>query len=200
MTHFKQTLRYQDTIKAFDCANSQDPNQEIEEEKSVPKELLYAQRMTKMLEDYTPKASEELFLAVRSQHLERWKLPRTNFPNDRKGYLKWRTQLKIYHANRAGELMQKNGYSGTQIQRVQNLLKKQKLKTDIEVQILEDVICLVFLNYYFAAFLLKHPEEKIISILQKTRQKMTDRSWQKALTFTYSDIELAILKKAFPKI
>jgi len=200
MTDFKQTSPYQDTILAFDYANSQDPNQEIENGKPIPKELLYAQRMTKMLENYAPEASEELFLATRSQHLERWKLPRTDFPNDRKGYLKWRTQLKIYHANRAGELMQKNGYSDMQIERVQSLLKKQKLKIDVEMQILEDVICLVFLNYYFADFLPKHSEEKIISILQKTRQKMTDKGWQKALTLTYSGAELAILKKAFPEV
>ena len=85
--------RYQAAIAAFDKANAEDPNKEMSNGKEYPKELLYAQRMTDMQERYVPEASEAVKLAVRAQHIQRWKSPRSNFPMDRNGYLQWRTGL-----------------------------------------------------------------------------------------------------------
>ena len=166
--------RFNRTIEAFDNANAQDPNQENYEGKSFPKELIYGQRMSEYLLSFAPSASEALQLAARSQHIRRWEMPRNSFPAGRKGYLQWREKLKMHHAAVAGEIMGKNGYSQEDINRVKQLLLKRGLKTDDEVQTLEDVACIVFLQFYFEDFSKDYEPEKIRDILKKTVRKMSE--------------------------
>ncbi|NCB60830.1 MAG: DUF4202 domain-containing protein, partial [Gammaproteobacteria bacterium] len=162
-------LRFTRTIAAFDQANANDPRQEPDENGiPVAYEVLYARRMSDALLRFCPQASEALQLAARSQHIERWLLPRDHYPMDRKGYLQWRSELKLRHAARAGEIMLAEGYDAAMCERVAALLKKEKLKSDEESQTLEDVICLVFLQYYFEEFAKVNHETKLIDILQKT--------------------------------
>ena len=151
------------------------PRLEVADGKEYPAELLYGRRMTECLEEYAPDASEALQLAARCQHIRRWEIPRESFPNDRKGYLLWRTKLKDMHASVAAAILRENGYSENVVEKVQKLLKKKGLKTDGDVQTLEDVICIVFLKYYFNAFAPKHEAEKIKSILSKTINKMSKK-------------------------
>ncbi|MDW7692074.1 DUF4202 domain-containing protein [Flammeovirgaceae bacterium SG7u.111] len=190
--------KLENTLKAFDAANTEDPNKETWEGKEYPKELIYGQRMSEMLGKYsegeTP--SETLQLASRCQHIRRWTIPRSDYPMDRKGYLKWRTQLKIFHGEEAGKIMAEHGYDEETIQTVKDLLMKKNLKKDPESQALEDVICLVFLQYYYDDFLAKHPEEKIIEILQKTWGKMTEKGHDHALQLQYTDKGLLLVKRA----
>lgn len=188
--------RFSETIRAFDEANSHDPHLERVGEKQVPKELLYAQRMTEMLDDFAPDASEALRLAARCQHIRRWEIPRETYPMDRKGYLLWRTELKKMHGEIAAGIMQKHGYDEDTIQRVVELLQKRRLKTDPEVQTLEDVICLVFLKYYFPEFAAKHPDEKIIEIIQKTWKKMSEKAHKAALKLSFPEKEGKLIEKA----
>ena len=112
--------RYRAAIEEFDAANSKDPNREIRQGREYPKELLYAQRMTQALERLAPQASEPLRLAVRCQHIRRWTIPRSQFPEGRKGYHNWRTTLARFHAGEAGEILRKVGYEEPTIQRVQD--------------------------------------------------------------------------------
>ncbi len=166
--------RFNRTIEAFDKANAQDPNQETYEGKPYPKELIYGKRMSEYLLSFAPAASEALQLAVRSQHIRRWEMPRNSFPQGRKGYLQWREKLKMYHASVAGDIMDKIGYPEEDIKRVKQLLLKRGLKTDSEVQTLEDVACAVFLRYYFEDFAKDYEPEKIKDILEKTLRKMSE--------------------------
>lgn len=182
--------------KLFDEANAKDPNIENINGESVPKELIYGQRMTNTLESFMPEASETLKLAARSQHICRWKIPRNGYPMDRVGYLKWREELKKFHATKASEILHNLGYSHEIIERVSFLLQKKKLKKDEETQTLEDVICLVFLKYYYEEFSAKHNDEKVIDILQKTWRKMSDKGQKEALTLSYSKKALALIQKA----
>ncbi|WP_081741484.1 DUF4202 domain-containing protein [Tolumonas lignilytica] len=189
--------RFIRTIAAFDQANANDPRQERDENGlEVAYEVLYARRMSEMLRHFCPHASEALQLAARSQHIERWLLPRELYPLDRKGYLQWRSELKERHAIRAGEIMQAEGYDSVMCDRVAALLKKEKLKSDDESQTLEDVICLVFLQFYFSEFAKAHDEAKLIDILQKTWRKMSDAGHQAALKLPLSEDELALVTKA----
>ncbi|MBW3623814.1 MAG: DUF4202 domain-containing protein [Armatimonadetes bacterium] len=165
----------------FDRAHREDPHTETVAGEEVPGELLYARRMTRWLDRLAPDASEPLRLAARSQHLERWRIPRSDYPMDRRGYLRWRTDLKKLHAERAGEILRESGYDEETIRRVAMLLRKDRLSDDPETQLLEDVICLVFLESYFSEFARKHDEEKLISILKKTWKKMTPRGHAAAL-------------------
>ncbi|WP_367281465.1 DUF4202 family protein [Porifericola rhodea] len=191
--------RFEQTIAAFDKANAEDPHQEEVDGRKVPKELLYGQRMSNTLAVFYPEASEELQLAARCQHIRRWEIPRSDYPMDRKGYLKWRTQLKMFHAEKAGEIMAAHGYEQKSIDRVAFLLKKQKLKSDPETQTLEDVVCLVFLQYYFGDFAKQHPEEKIVDIVAKTWKKMSEEGHASAMKLALSSDELAMIEKALAK-
>lgn len=188
--------RFEETIREFDAINSQDPHKEIENGKEMPKELLYGHRMTKTLEEFYPEASEELRLAARCQHIKRWAIPRENYPMDRKGYLLWRTKLKKFHGELAASIMKKHGYDDLAIQKVTDLLEKKRLRTDKEAQALEDVVCLVFLKYYFDDFITKHDEQKLVDIVKKTWNKMSDDGHKAALAMPYQDPALNIIQKA----
>nr|WP_321241987.1 DUF4202 domain-containing protein [uncultured Tolumonas sp.] len=190
-------LRFTRTLAAFDEANSHDPRQELDENGvAVAYEVLYARRMSQMLQSFCPQASEALKLAAHSQHIERWTLPRELYSLDRKGYLQWRSDLKLRHASRAGEIMLAQGYDTAMCERVAALLKKEKLKSDEESQALEDVICLVFLQFYFSEFSKAHDEAKLIDILQKTWRKMSAAGHQAALSLPLTDEEKTLVAKA----
>jgi len=184
------------TLAAFDAANAQDPNLESVNGKMIAKELIYGQRMSEKLQSFYPDAPIELQLAARSQHICRWKIPRSNYPMDRQGYKRWRLELGAFHGETAGEIMAANGYNDTTIQRVKDLLLKRSLKRDDEVQALEDVICLVFLEFYMEDFATKHDEEKLIDIIQKTWNKMSSKGHEAALKLPLSESILTLVGKA----
>lgn len=165
----------------IDEANAQDPNLERLDGQDFPKELLYGRRMSATLATFAPDADDAVKLAARAQHVQRWKIPRSDFPMDRKGYLAWRQKLYGMHAELAGEILREVGYDDATITRVGTLLRKKGLKTDPDVQLLEDVICLVFLEHYFAEFSVKHDDAKVIDILRKTWAKMSPRGHEAAL-------------------
>ncbi|MEE9148846.1 MAG: DUF4202 domain-containing protein [Candidatus Tectomicrobia bacterium] len=188
--------RFAEAMRRFDAANAEDPNTEVYEGKTYPKELLYAQRMTVWLDQLAPDASEALQLAARCQHIRRWMIPRRDYPMDRRGYLRWRTTLYTFHAETGGDILRDVGYDDATISRVQTLLRKERLKRDAEVQCLEDVICLVFLESYFADFATQHDEAKIIGIVQKTWKKMSRHGQEVALTLNLSAPALQLVEKA----
>lgn len=183
-------------IQLFDEANAQDPNTEMVNGKAWPKELIYSKRMSECLNKFEPKASTELKLAAHAQHICRWKIPRSAYPMDRKGYHQWRNELKTFHAKTAGELMDQAGYDESTIDRVAFLLQKRKLKLDDETQTLEDVICLVFLEFYFEDFAKKYDEDKIIDIVRKTLVKMSDKGKAAALKINFTSASSSIIAKA----
>ena len=188
--------RFQAALARFDAANACDPNSEVGDGVARPKELVYADRMTAWLERLAPAASEALRLAARCQHLRRWEVPRATYPMDRAGYHRWRTELANFHAREAGEILRDVGYDQPTIARVQSLVRKQNLKTDPEAQLLEDVICLVFLENYFAPFAERHDEPKLIGILQKTWRKMSPRGQTAALAIPLAPEMRRLLEKA----
>ncbi|MBT31314.1 MAG: hypothetical protein CMO01_16795 [Thalassobius sp.] len=190
MTNFEEAL------KLIDEKNATDPNTETADAKEYPKELLYSQRMSQKLLDFMPDASEELQIAARAQHICRWQIPRSDYPMDKVGYLKWREELKKMHAQITSEILESVGYDQEFIDRVSFLIRKKMLKKDDETQALEDVICLVFLHFYFEEFAAKHNDEKVIDILQKTWRKMSDEGHQAALKLPLSESSLSLIKQA----
>ncbi len=188
--------RLEEALRRFDEANSEDPNTEFVDGKAVPKELVYGQRMSARLRSFAPEAPEAVQLAVRAQHIRRWEVPRASYPAGRAGYLKWRTDLYKRHGDTAAEILGDLGYDDGTIERVRTLLRKRGLKTDRDVQLMEDVICLVFLEHYFHDFAKKHQEQKLIPIVQKTWKKMTERAHEAALQLDYAPEDLAIIQKA----
>jgi hypothetical protein len=188
------TDRFRAAIQRFDTANAADPNREPDAAGTEqPRELLYAQRMTEMLDRFAPEASEAVRLAVRSQHIRRWEIPRDSYPRTPEGYKAWRTRLMDFHADTAGAILREAGYEEETIARVRSLLRKERLKRDPETQLLEDIIALVFLEHYLAGFVAGHAgydEAKFADILHKTWLKMSPRGREAALVVARIPAEL----------
>jgi len=183
-------------VGEFDSYNSQDPNREMWGGKEYPKELLYAMRMSERLNQFAPDSPEYLTLAARCQHIGRWEIPRSAYPMDRKGYLQWRSMLKLHHAKIAGDILARSGYDSETIEKVKFLLLKKELNRNTDTQLLEDVICLVFVQYYLDDFAAAHEEEKVIDILRKTMNKMSPRAIAEVSTLPLSDKILALIGQA----
>ena len=169
----------------IDAANSADPNQVTADGKEWPKELLYSKRMSDMLERYKTDADDAMKLAIRAQHIERWKSPRNAYPMDRIGYLKWRKDLYKIQANTAAKLLLEAGYGDEEVDRVRNSVAKKNIKGNPDTQLLEDVTDLVFMEHYMLEFVGKHPdytEEKWVEIIQKTWNKMSSNAHEFALS------------------
>lgn len=172
---FEPSARFREALARFDRANAEDPRAETVDGAAHPKELLYARRMSAALERFAPDASEVVRLAARCQHVRRWTAPRADYPPGRAGYRRWRTDRGRFHAETAGRILREAGYGDDAVGRVQALLRKERLKADPEAQLLEDVVCLVFLRHYLAPFAARHEDEKVVGILRKTWRKMSER-------------------------
>jgi len=188
--------KFQQAIQQIDQLNAEDPNTESYNGIDYPKELLYAQRMSEALDQFEPQAKESLKIAARAQHIARWKIDRQSYPMDRAGYLKWRTDLKKMHAELTASILEKVGYNAEFIKEVGDLIQKKLLKKNNDAQTLEDVVCLVFLNYYFVDFSEKHTQEKLIGIIQKTWAKMSEKGQASALALDLGTRTRALIEKA----
>jgi len=176
--------KFELAVELIDAANSEDANLETYDGKELPKELLYSHRMSDMLQRYAPDADDAMKLALRAQHLQRWKYPRDEYPMDRKGYHLWRTNLYTFHADTVAALLVEAGYDDEFIQRVKLAVSKKSLKSNPDTQLLEDVSALVFIEHYMLAFVNKHPEydeEKWLLIIKRTWNKMTEKAHDFAL-------------------
>ena len=184
--------KFADTIARFDAENSRDPNQE----NGRPRELLYAERLTNWVLKLCPAASEPLLLAARCQHIRRWESPRENYPATRAGYLMWRADLKQFHAEKSGAILRQMGYDDTTVRRVQELNLKKNFPADPEVRVLEDALCLVFLEFQFAPLAARSDEEKMINALRKSWAKMTEATRAEALKLPFGNHEKTLIAQA----
>ena len=197
----QQQQMFDKAIELIDAANSEDPNQDTSAGKNWPKELLYSHRMSDMLQRYAPDADDAMKLALRAQHIQRWKSARSDYPMDRKGYHQWRTGLYQFHADTVAALLKKAGYDNAFIERVKLAVSKKSLKTNPDTQLLEDVTALVFIEHYMLAFATKHSEydeDKWLDIIRKTWNKMSEQAHQFALAghITLPEPLIPLIQKA----
>ena len=183
-------------LRRFDEANAQDPNQEMDHGVAAPRELVYARRLSDWVLRLAPQASEPLRLAARCQHICRWESPRNSYPMTRAGYLKWRADLKKFHARKAGEILRECGYDEAIITRVQDLNLKKNFPADAEVRVLEDALCLMFLEFQFAELAARSEEDKMVNAVKKSWDKMTEAGRAEALKLNYGEREKRIIQKA----
>lgn len=193
---FTANERFRTAIRRFDDENSRDPNTEMVNGQSQPRELIYAQWLTDWVLKLSVHASEPLRLAARCQHICRWEIPRNSYPMDKPGYLRWRADLKKFHAKKSGDILREVGYDDATIQRVQELNLKKNHPNDPEVCVLEDALCLVFLEHQLTALAAKSDDAKMINALQKSWKKMTPAAHAEALKLNYGAREKALIEKA----
>lgn len=179
------SARFTAAVERFDAANAADPNRMVVDGAEQPYEVIYAQWLTDWVLRLAPDAPETLRLAARCQHLCRWEIPRSSHPATRAGYLQWRQKLKEFHAEKAAALLREAGYEEDIIQQVQALNLKKNFPADPNVRVLEDALCLVFLERQFADLARKATEEKMIAALRKCWGKMTPAAQTEALKLSY---------------
>ena len=190
------STRFAEALRRFDAENARDPKRIEVEGVSQPYELVYSQWLTEWVLRLQPEASEALRLAARCQHLCRWEIPRNSYEMTREGYLRWREDLKKYHAARAAEILREVGYPEEIIARVNALNLKENRTSDSECQTLEDALCLVTLEQQLEELIAKTPPEKMVGILQKTWRKMSEAARERALQLPLSARALELCRAA----
>lgn len=194
--------RLNKAFELFDAYNKQDPRSFSWEGMSEPQEYFFAVKLYEWVLKLDPDADEELLLASRCQHIGRWEIPREDYPEGREPYLKWRKDLALHHAAITGRLMKEAGYGDETLDRVKQIILKQRIKVDPDVQTMENALCLVFLQLQYEEFRKKYePEpEKIINILRKSLLKMDENGHRFALTLPYSANGLDLINKALDRL
>lgn len=189
-------------FQLFDDYNRQDPRSFTWEGETYPQEYFFALKLYEWVLNLNPDADEELLLASRSQHIGRWEIPREDYPEGREPYLKWRKDLALHHAKIVAELMSKAGYADAQIERVKQIILKQRIKVDADVQTMENALCLVFLEFQYEDFRKKYADdtEKLINILRKSLLKMDTHGHSFALQLPYSEGGLELINEAVERI
>ena len=167
--------RFKAVIAAIDGANAGDPRQEFASGVSRPREVLYSERMSEVLAQIYPGASEALRIAAHAQHICRWQIARGDYPLGRDGYNAWRAACREHHARLITGILNRSGYAEHEIAHVAKIIRKEDLKRDADSQALENVVGVVFVAHYLEAFIAAHPdydEEKLAGILRQTLRKM----------------------------
>jgi len=187
--------RLRRALERIDEENMRDPNKEPWEGGVMPSAWVYGQRMTQWLFKLQPEPSPELQIAARAQHICRWEIPRDTFPANRKGYLDWRMRMYDYHAEKTLAIMQELGYDEDAQYQVNFYLHKRCLATNREVQYLEDCACLIFIEHHLLDFAKEHREQKVLRIIQKTWDKMTEQGHREVYGLELSEEAHELLDK-----
>ena len=136
----------------------------------------YAAAMSRWLERLDESPSDALVVAVRAQHFERWLSPRDAYPRTRPGYLAWRRAAMKDQAERLSVLLRSLDVDASFIDRVATLVTKQDLRSDAEVQTLEDCACLTFIERAWAGFAAGRSADQLRRVVTRTVAKMSPRA------------------------
>ena len=189
--------RFERAIAAIDEANAADPHTIEVGGEPRPKELTHAEMLTAWMRRLDPEPSEALLLAARAHHIRRWTVPRASYPAGRSGYLRWRRDLHAFHADEVARILAAAGYEEAAIARVRQIVRKERLRRDPEVQTLEDGLNLVFLQTQFDELLERLGDEaKMVAIVRKTWRKMSPRGREAALELELSERGRAVVERA----
>jgi ketosteroid isomerase-like protein len=170
------SARLRAALAAIDDANGADPTIVTVRDRTGPKEIIHADLVTEWVLRLRPDADDALLLAARGHHFRRWTVPRASYPAGRAGYLRWRKNLHGQHARELGVVLADAGYDETTIARVQSIVRKDGLAragANDDVQVLEDALCLVFLETQLVDIAARLDPEKLPGVITKTAHKMS---------------------------
>lgn len=191
---------FQNVVQKIDDVNKDDVRSIFSEGEEYPYEIFYARRLSFWVHRLDPNASFELLIAARGQHIGRWTIRRDRFPMDRGGYLRWREELKKFHAQKVADIMRSEGCADDEIEEVRRIILKKGIKESRDVQTMEDALCLVFLENQFDALKEKTIDEKMTEIVRKTWKKMSDAGRSLAKSIPMSPEAKRFLEKAIRSI
>ena len=188
--------RFAEASAAIDAANGADPNQITFQGRVGPKELIHADVVERWVRTLDPDASELQVLAARAHHLRRWVVPRTDYPEGRAGYLRWRADHKKRQAAEVAEILAGAGYQPDEVEQVAAIVAKRGLGTDPRVQTHEDALCLAFLELQLDDVAAQLDRGHLVSVLRKTMVKMSPSGLAAAGTLPLSADGAALLAEA----
>jgi hypothetical protein len=169
-------LRYHNAHTIFIGLHNEDPVQLFYDGQSIGEETLYAYRMLEMLRAYQPVSSPQLEVAAMAHHLKRWEIKRSDYPLDKQGYFLWRRQVAKHQLSLTAQVLDQSGFDASERDQIIAILKKENLNTNPLAQVMEDVACMVFVQYYLEAFAAPHNTDKVVDIVRKTMLKMSKRA------------------------
>ena len=187
---------FAEAIEGIDAANREDPRTDLVNGQPQPRELLFAQRVYKWVEQLSDNPSEELLLAARAHTVRRWLIPRDRYPKTTVGYHQWRDALAHFHADETESILRAVGYPDEKIQRIRAFITKDNWPADREACALEDADCLVFLKTKLQDYTDVWEERKALRILQRTLRKMTPDGRVRALQLKLGDREQELVRRA----
>lgn len=191
------SLERLESVRSFlDRLNAEDPVQVTVDGKSRARELVFADRLEAWILRLKPEPGQALWIAARGQHVRRWAIARSTYPEGRGGYLRWREDLKKMHAATVAEVMSAEGYSEAEISAVTRIVQKRGIAEDPDVQIMEDALCLVFLETQFDDLREKTPDDKMIEILRKSWSKMSPAGRNAALSLPLTESQKDLVSRA----
>lgn len=196
LPHMEHSEHFKRAVALIDAANAEDPNVIRYRDEDGPKELIHAGLLTAWVRKLRPDAGEAVLLAARAQHIRRWMHPRAEYPEGRGGYLRWRTGLYRFHAEEAASLLRDAGYDEATIARTGQIIRKEGLGRDADVQAIEDGLCLVFLETQLDELADRLDRQKMLTILRKTWKKMSPEARKLALELTFEPAEQALIADA----
>jgi len=188
--------RFARAVAAIDAVNADDPNRIMVRGELRPKELAHAELATEWALVLDPDPSEAVLLALRAHHIRRWAIPRSSYPTGRAGYLRWRRELHRLHADTVAEILEQVGYEQATIARVQRIVAKRDLGKDRDVQVLEDALCLVFIETQLDDLRRRLEREKMLDVVRKTLAKMSDDAIALTMTIDIPDADRALILAA----
>ena len=185
---------------AIDAANAGDPDTVVVRGERRPKEQAHAELAVEWVRRLVEAPSDALLLAARAHHVRRWEIPRASEPAGRAGYLRWKRGLQQHHAEVAGRALAGAGVDAATVERVQALVRKERLRTDPEVQALEDALCLVFVETQFGSLTDQLGEDHMVEVVAKTLRKMTPAGREAAMGLPLDDEALRIVGRALESV
>jgi hypothetical protein len=188
--------RFERAVAGIDAINSTDATVVTVRGRQGPKELLHAELVTEWVRKLAPDAGDALLLAARGHHLRRWAIPRASYPTGRAGYLKWRNAQHRRHAEELGEILAGAGYEGETIDQVRALVTKRALGRDPDAQVLEDALCLVFVETQFHDLAARLDPDKMVDVVRKTIAKMSPQGVELAAGLDLTAGDRAVLVAA----
>lgn len=183
-------------LSAIDAANGEDPVTVEVDGRTVAREVARSVRVSHWLTVLEPDADVGQRLAARAHHLRRWELARTDYPEGRAGYLRWRSEQKKRHAAAVGPLLRDVGFDDATIDRVCRLVAKTDLGTDPAAQTHEDALCLAFLEQQYDTLTDQLGEPRMVAVLRRTAVKMSPQALDAVGDITMTERGRALLAEA----
>jgi hypothetical protein len=162
--------RYRAAVAAIDAANADDPTVVEVRGDSLPLALAHGRLAAEWITQLLADPDEAVLLAARAHHLRRWELRRDSYPTGRPGYLRWRRDQKARHAADIVAILEPLGYEPGEVQRVQQLLRREPIDGAQEV---EDAACLVFMETQLASLAARMEHGLMVDVIRKTAGKMS---------------------------